>query len=52
MFYPSMTSVNAFRMVFDAYFGEHLPMLPDQSLLLDAKYPRGFKDVPPGCASR
>ena len=49
MVYPSMTSVNTFRIVFDAYFGEHLPMLPDQSLLVDAKYPGGYKIVPPSC---
>ena len=49
MVYPSMTSVNTFRIVFDAYFGEHLPLLPDQSLLLDGKYPGGYKVVPPSC---
>jgi hypothetical protein len=52
MVYPSMTSVNTFRMVFDTYFGEHLPMLPDQSLLLDAKYPGGYKVVPPSCPTK
>ena len=52
MIYPSMTSVNTFRIVFDTYFGEHLPMLPDQSMLLDAKYPGGYKIVPPSCATK
>jgi hypothetical protein len=52
MVYPSMTSVNTFRIVFDAYFGEHLPMLPDQSLLLGAQYPGGYKTVPPSCATQ
>ena len=52
MVYPSMTSVNAFRIVFDAYFGEHLPLLPDQSRLLDAKYPGGYKTVPPSCPTK
>jgi hypothetical protein len=52
MVYPSMTSVNTFRIVFDAYFGEHLPMLPDQSLLIDAKYPGGYKIVPPSCPTK
>ena len=52
MVYPSMTSVNTFRIVFDAYFGEHLPMLPDQSLLVDAKYPGGYEVVPPSCPKK
>jgi len=52
MVYPSMTSVNTFRIVFDAYFGEHLPLLPDQSLLLDGKYPGGYKIVPPSCPTK
>jgi hypothetical protein len=52
MLYPSMTSVNTFRMVFDTYFGEHLPLLPDQSLLLDTKYPGGYKIVPPSCVTK
>jgi hypothetical protein len=52
MIYPSMTSVNTFRIVFDAYFGEHLPLLPDQSLLVNSDYSGGFKIAPPSCPSK
>jgi hypothetical protein len=31
--YPGMSSVNAFRMVFDLYFDAGLPLLPDRSFL-------------------
>ena len=34
-FYPSMTSVNTFRIVLNTYFGTRLPMLPDRGYILD-----------------
>jgi hypothetical protein len=29
--YPTLTQVNTFRVVFNTYFGGHLPILPDQT---------------------
>lgn len=34
LFYPGMSGVNQFRTVFNAAFGQHLPMLKDSSRLL------------------
>jgi hypothetical protein len=31
--YPSITPVNSFRVVFNAYFGTDLPILPDRSYI-------------------
>lgn len=33
--YPSITPVNAFRLIFNRYFGTDYPFLPDQSFALD-----------------
>lgn len=45
----SFTNVNAFRLVFDTYFGENLAMLPDKSIQIDSKYADGTKAIPPSC---
>ncbi len=31
LLYPSITPVNSFRVIFDAYFGENLELIPDKS---------------------
>jgi len=36
-FYPNISSVNTFRVIFDQYFGAKLPMLPDVSYALGDK---------------
>jgi hypothetical protein len=36
LLYPSITPVNSFRLVFNAYFGAHTPLLPDVSFTNDA----------------
>ena len=35
MLYPTITPVNSFRVVFNAYFGQEYPILPDTSLYSD-----------------
>jgi hypothetical protein len=46
----SFTNVNAFRMVFNTYFGEKLPLLPDKSIQIDSKYDGSKKTIPPSCS--
>ena len=36
--YPSITSVNTFRVVLDQYFGANLTMKPDQNFILDTYF--------------
>lgn len=36
--YPSITPVNSFRVVFNAYFGTNLPLLPDRNYIYQDKY--------------
>jgi hypothetical protein len=44
--YPTMSSVNAFRLVFGLYFGADLPLLPDRSLIhRDKHHPFDLTDV-------
>jgi hypothetical protein len=44
--YPSITPVNTFRVLFDAYFGTGLGLLPDRSYLLESsRGRREFVDV-------
>lgn len=50
--YPSMSSVNTFRVVFNTYFGTDLPLLPDISY--SSNYDRlydywPYADEMPGC---
>ena len=50
--YPSMSSVNTFRVVFNTYFGTDLPLLPDTSY--SSSYDRlydywPYVDEMPGC---
>jgi hypothetical protein len=45
MLSPSMTPVNTFRVIFDTYFGAHLPLLEDRTYLMAAQYPTQMVDV-------
>ncbi len=38
LLYPTITSVNTFRVVFQQYFGANLPVLPDNNRLLTGVY--------------
>ena len=44
--YPSITPVNSFRVVFDQFFGENLPLLDDNSYFSTYKDPFEFKQNP------
>ena len=44
--YPSISPVNSFRVVFDAYLGADLPLLPDRSyVFVDEEHLYDFEDV-------
>lgn len=43
--YPSITPVNTFRLIFNAYFGTDLKILPDISYFSNWDNPYGFTDV-------
>ena len=47
--YPSITPVNSFRILFDSYFGQNLPLLPDISRysLIDNRW--SFETIPNEC---
>lgn len=45
----SITPVNTFRLIFSTYFQQNLPMLPDQSILIQADIPGGSQVVPDSC---
>ncbi|HEY9075224.1 MAG TPA: hypothetical protein VIO61_01685 [Anaerolineaceae bacterium] len=49
--YATITPVNTFRLVFSQYFGERLPLLNDESLLVDKEYQGGYQYVPPSCST-
>lgn len=46
---PHITPVNTFRMIFSLYFNKDYPLLPDQAIWVDSKYPNGYKIVPGTC---
>jgi hypothetical protein len=50
LIYPSITSVNAFRLIFNAYFGSKYPMLPDISNFSTSKNYFRYQVIPPNCA--
>ena len=53
--YNGMTPVNTFRMIFDTYFSQSFPMLPDRSYHTPYQTPPRayqFDPVPPSCAPR
>lgn len=44
--YQSITPVNAFRLIFNNYFGKQFPLLPDKNYIIpDVKHLYNFKDV-------
>lgn len=47
--YPSVTSVNNFRLVFNTYFNANLPILPDKSYYVDITQPHVFKEMEDPC---
>jgi hypothetical protein len=44
-FYPNMSLVNAYRVVFNHYFGADLDRLPDKNYFSTALYPYRFQEV-------
>jgi hypothetical protein len=50
-FYPSITPVNNFRLVFDQYFNGSLPLLPDKSFYVDINRPYVFEEMQNRCLS-
>lgn len=48
-FYPSLTPVNNFRLVFDTYFNASLPLLPDKSFYVDITQPYVFNEMKDPC---
>jgi hypothetical protein len=45
----SFTNVNIFRLVFDKFFGDDLPLLPDESWQIGKEFPGYVKRIPPAC---
>jgi hypothetical protein len=48
-FYPSLTPVNNFRLVFNTYFKTSLPVLPDKSFYVDINHPYMFEGMQDPC---
>jgi hypothetical protein len=48
---PSFTNVNTFRLIFDTYFGDSYPLLPDKSIQIDKDFPGYTKTISPSCIS-
>jgi len=49
--YPTITPVNSFRVIFNAYFGQNLPLLEDVSRYSVYTDPFTFKPIPNSCES-
>ena len=47
--YPTITPVNTFRLVLDAYFGAQLELLPDESFYSSYEQPYDFTLIPNDC---
>lgn len=47
--YPTITPVNSFRVIFNAYFGQNLPLLEDVSRYSAYTDPFSFKPIPNSC---
>ncbi|MDQ3004221.1 MAG: hypothetical protein M3R47_02370 [Chloroflexota bacterium] len=47
--YPTITPVNSFRMIFNGYFGQSLPLLQDVSLYSNYDDPFSYKIIPNTC---
>ena len=47
--YPTITPVNSFRMIFNDYFGQDLPLLEDVSFYSSYDDPFSYKPIPNTC---
>ena len=47
--YPTITPVNSFRMIFNGYFGQNLPLLEDVSFYSNYDDPFSYKPIPNSC---
>ncbi len=47
--YNSISAVNNFRLVFNAYFDGRYPLLKDASFQSSKLHPLGFHQIPPSC---
>jgi hypothetical protein len=47
--YPTITPVNTFRIIFNAYFAGKYPLLEDNSYLTGVTHPLDFRPVQPSC---
>jgi len=47
--YPTITPVNTFRIIFNTYFGQDLPLLEDVSLYSEYDDPFRFRPIPNSC---
>jgi hypothetical protein len=52
MLYPSISPVNSFRVVLDAYFGAELPLLPDRTYFTSHRLERQSIDITADRSSR
>jgi hypothetical protein len=52
LLYPSISPVNSFRVVLNAYFGAELPLLPDNTYFTSKRLPRQAVDITAERASR
>ena len=48
-FYPTITPVNSFRLLFSTYFGEDYPLLDDLSYYSTYQNPYQFEEIPNEC---
>lgn len=47
--YPTITPVNSFRMIFNSYFSQNLPLLEDASFYSSYDDPFSYKTIPNSC---
>jgi hypothetical protein len=52
LIYPTITPVNTFRVIFNAYFGAHIGLLKDESYYSPALKQFDFETVPSTCTDR
>jgi hypothetical protein len=50
--YPSISPVNTFRVIFDSYFGQDLPLLPDRSYYSDYVTMFDLTPIPNSCPGK
>jgi hypothetical protein len=47
--YPTITPVNTFRIIFNTYFGQNIPLLEDVSMYSSYEDPFRYKLIPNTC---